>query len=114
MKFIQKTVEDSLISWQNLSSEARDRLVGDVLFPLEYSKNNPPRFSANIKNDTDTDKLLLKLRGLDIGEIKTETLPRSTLSVVRCGDGVIPIMPEHKAIAFIGYCAAKTVSKESD
>lgn len=107
MRFTQQTVEDLLISWQTLSSETRDRLVGDVLFPLEYSKKNPPRFSANVKNDTDTDKLLLKLSELSIGPIKIETLPRSTLSVVHCDNVVVPSMPAHKAIGFIGYCIAK-------
>ncbi len=111
MRFIQETVKDSLISWQNLSGDARDRLVGDVLFPLEYSEKSPPRFSANVKNDTDTDKLTLKLKELGF-TIKIETLPRSTLSIVHCDDGIIPPMPEHKAIAFIGYCVAKISDEE--
>lgn len=109
MKFTQEMVRDLLTGWQNSKSEVRDKLVGDALFPQEYSENNPPRFSQNVLCGEDTEKLLLKLTDFGLTTIVVESLPRSTLCVTRCGDVVIPPMPSHKGIAFIGYCMAKLV-----
>lgn len=106
MKFTQQMVGDLLTGWQNLSSIDRDWPIRTTLFPNDYSRKEPPRFSQNIKNDADTEKLLSKLMELGLPPIKINSLPRSCLSVVCCGNVVVPPMPYHKAIGFIGYCVA--------
>lgn len=114
MKFTQQTVRDLLNGWQNLSNEVRDTIIGDTLFPHEYSKYNPPRFSANAIDNVDTDKLIEKLNDLGFAATKTKKLPRSSLSVTCCGDVSLPPMPEHKALGFIGYCAAILKENNND
>ncbi len=106
MKFTQKTVEDLLTGWQNSSNLTRDLVVVKAFYSEEYSKDNPPRFSQNVSDKAETDKLISKINELGYCKIVEHPLPRSTLCIVKCGDVAIPPMPYHKAIAFIVYCAA--------
>lgn len=112
MIFTQQTAEDLLTIWQELDILSRDKFIGDVLFPLEYSEKNPPRFSQNLKNDIDTNKLALKIGEFGLGPLNSESLPRSSLSSTRCGNVIISPMPAHKAIAFVGYCLAASKGDE--
>ena len=105
MTITQESVNCTLTAWQNLASSVRDKIVFDALFTHDEDESTP-MFSDNIKDNADTDSLISKLDILGVDKVTIERAPRSSLSIVKCGNVVIPLMPAHKAIGYIGYLVA--------
>lgn len=123
MSISQEKIAELLSSWQTLSSGNRDKIIYEALFspqPLigvnengdEYEiKESIPMFSDNIKQNEATESLVTKLSELGYNDIVIEKAPRSTLATVRCNGAAVPLMPVHKAIAFLAYIIAVSNSE---
>jgi hypothetical protein len=111
MNITQKKTITLLEEWRNLNIQDRDKFIYKALFNDDCEENTP-MFSSNIKDSDATGRLISKLEEYNVSGICVETLPRSTLAIVTCGDIAVPPMPPHKAIAYIGYLTAKELNEK--
>lgn len=105
MNFTQNDIDKAFEEWKSLSIIDRDLIVYKALF--DKNATNSPMFSANMKDSVATNNLINRLKEFDFPPLKVSQLPRSTLSVVSCGDCIFPQMPYHKGVALICYMVAK-------
>jgi hypothetical protein len=105
MNITQAIADANLESWKNLGHRERDKIIYDALFSGELGESTP-MFSHNIQQAAATDALTSKLTEIGVADVKIECLPRSTRSIVSCGDMTLPMMPAHKGVAYIGYLCA--------
>lgn len=88
--------------WKDLSSDKRDKIVFEALFSPNIGESIP-MFSDNIKDSVATERLIAALKNYGVPKILVEEAPRSTLSIVKFNGISLPLMPRHKAIAYIAY-----------
>lgn len=112
MNFIQNDIDKLFKEWCLLTVLTRDLVVYRTLF--DKNAVDAPMFSANIKNSVYTTDLLAKLKELGLPALTVQQLPRSTLSIISGADYILPQMPYHKAIAFLGYAIAQWLKNNDE
>lgn len=105
MNITQQAVDANLERWKNLGASDRDKIVYDALF-VGLAVAISPMFSHNVPNVTATKLLVDRLAKIGVAGIITESLPRSSLSIISWNGVVLPQMPVHKGLAYLAYLVA--------